>query len=147
MISISMDNVDDLMRRLNAAPREIQDKVLRSASLRVININKKRVDRQVDVDGRPFVPRVQPRQRKMLEKLAAKLKTVSIDADGAIIGFKNSTEGNIGAKQQFGFTERFSCIYIQVWGYKARGILQNNIININKNNRLITISGVASGHQ
>ncbi len=120
-MSITLKGLERVEKALDKAAIKTgsqRKKIMRSIGRKVISNSKKRTTRQVDVKGIPFKKHARGRKRKMIVRLARKLKVVDISDDQATIGFFNSFHSSIAAKQQFGHTQAFTASQ-----FKANGKL------------------------
>jgi phage gpG-like protein len=115
MINISLgDEWRTLERRLLDTPVKARRRALKAVAKKIRQNSIKRTVSQTDLEGRAFgaystkTNHNRPRRRKMLTRLARRMKVVSITDDGAIVGWRNPVEGQIGAQHQFGHKETFS---------------------------------------
>lgn len=107
--------------KILAMPKALRRRLLGRVSRKVISDSKKRVRKQVDVNGQPFVARSKKRtgRRKMLARLSRRLKTLRNDGIQAMIGFPNSADGRIAAKHQHGHTTTVSAKQLNKQGKSA----------------------------
>jgi len=111
MITIRLDGSEQIQRQLANAPDEIRKRVLKVVAKRVLKLSQQRTTKQTDLEGNRYKPhavRLPPhkhRVRKMLTRLAKRMRIVSINDQEAVIGWASSFEGMIAAKQQFGYTQ------------------------------------------
>jgi hypothetical protein len=89
----------------HAAP-DIRRKLLSSLSKKVIDFSQRHTHTQTDLKGQPYAPHKRGRQRKMLTRLAQRLKITGINENEAVIGFNNAMEGLIGYRQQYGYKQK-----------------------------------------
>lgn len=120
MINISLgDEWLALERRLLDTPVKARKRALKAVAKKVRQNSIKRTLNQTDLEGQAFgtystkTNHGRPRRRKMLTRLARRMKTVSITDDRAIVGWRNSVEGQIGARHQFGYKETFSAEHLR----------------------------------
>jgi hypothetical protein len=83
-------------------PTAMRRRLLSRTAKAVIKDSKKRVRNQVDLNGNPFEARKRKRRRKMLSGLAKRQRVVKNSGTEAKIGFNQSNDARIAAKQQFG---------------------------------------------
>jgi hypothetical protein len=105
MITIRLDGLANLQRRLSEAPDHVKERVLKKVAKTVLTMSKQQASKQTDLDGAHWIPHHAGRRRKMIVRLARRMKLVSINAQEAVIGWSSPVEGQIAAKQQFGATE------------------------------------------
>jgi hypothetical protein len=108
VITLSLEGVEDIQRRLAAAPLSVKRRVVGRLAKEVIKRSKARTRDQMDVDGTSFAPHARGRRRKMLTRLVQNLSVLWSDDKEALIGFRNTVQSQIGAKQQFGFVQTFN---------------------------------------
>ena len=110
MISITINDSDfetihQVQNHLLNLPRSIKKAVLGKMAKRVIAMSQTRTRLQYDLRGVAYASHARHRRRKMLVRLAKRLKVVSATEDEAVIAFNTAVEGEIGYKQQFGASE------------------------------------------
>lgn len=111
MITIRLDGSEQVQRQLANAPAEIRTRVLKVVAKRVLQLSRQRTTKQTDLEGNRYKPhhiRLPPhkhRTRKMLTRLAKRMRIVSINDTETVIGWASSFEGMIAAKQQLGYTQ------------------------------------------
>lgn len=109
MIDAQLSGLDTVVNELaKISDPELRKRILNKAARKTISHAKKRVTRQTDVDGTPFPKHARGRKRKMLARLVKRLAVLSVNEEGALVGFKNAVEGQIAAKQQFGFSQQMN---------------------------------------
>lgn len=110
----------------HASP-EIRRKLLGSISKKVLTMSEQHAQAQTDLKGQPYAPHKRGRQRKMLVRLASRLKITGMTDSTAVIGFKNAVEGNIGYKQQYGFKQKHSASELTNPGqFRGRDIVNSD---------------------
>jgi phage virion morphogenesis protein len=108
MLNVSVQGVDLVIRQLSTIKSPtVRRRIFMQAARQLIKSSKARVSSQTDLDGQAFAPHAKGRKRKMLARLIRRLAYTMTDA-GAEVGWKNSFEGGIAYKQQFGFKTRFT---------------------------------------
>ena len=111
-LQIDVKGLLPLKRQLEllAMPRATRRRLLYRVAKRVTSASKKRASKQVDLKGRPFKTRARKRKgnRKMLTRMARKLKVVRNDSLEAVIGFNSPVLAHIASKQQHGAVEQMS---------------------------------------
>lgn len=85
---------------------DIRRKLLNSLAKKVIDFSQRHTETQTDISGQPYAPHKRGRTRKMLTRLAKRLKITSLLDNEAIIGFNNAMEGIIGYRQQYGYKQK-----------------------------------------
>lgn len=113
MITLSIIEADiDALHRIESnllqMPTKVKKAVLGKMAKRIIAMSKQHTQLQYDLSGRAFASHHSHRRRKMLVRLAKRLKIVSSTDEEAVIAFNTAIEGEIGYKQQFGFSEMFT---------------------------------------
>ena len=107
-ITISAEDIDALQgvrRNILNMPAKVKKGVLGKMAKRVIAMSQAHTRLQYDLSGVAYASHARHRRRKMLVRLARRLKVVSATEDAAVISFNNAVEAEIGYKQQFGATE------------------------------------------
>ena len=94
--------------QLLAMPRNTRRRLLYRVAKRVIADSKRRIRKQVDLNGSPFAARSKKRSRKMLSRLVKELKVRNNNSLEATIGFQRPSSGRIASAQQHGKTSRVS---------------------------------------
>jgi hypothetical protein len=89
----------------HASP-DIRRKLLTTLARKVIDYSQGHAEAQTDISGQSYPPHKRGRTRKMLTRLARRLKITSLLDTEAIIGFNNAMEGIIGYRQQYGFKQK-----------------------------------------
>jgi len=77
-------------------------RIMRSLAKQVRLNAKKHAIAQTDLDGQPFTAHSRRRKRKMLTRLAQRLKVLDVTDSSATIGWGNAWESGIAYRQQFG---------------------------------------------
>jgi hypothetical protein len=90
--------------RLISSPA-LRKRILKKVASRLIRSAKQRTVTQTDLEGARFAPHARKRKRKMLTRLANRLKVKVLTDSLAEVGWRNSVEGGIAAKQQFGYSQ------------------------------------------
>ena len=108
MISVQLEGLEQAISALRSAPERVRKGVVKVVAKKVLDDSKARTARQTDVSGIPFAPHKRGRTRKMLIRLARRMKVLSVNETEAIIGFGNGFERMIAARQQFGYTQNFN---------------------------------------
>ena len=108
MLDVSVTGQQDLLRMFRAAPPAIQTRLIRTVAKQILAKSKARASAQTDLDGMPYPAHKLGRRRKMLIRLVRRLKILDSTNTEALIGFGNSYESMIAAKQQFGFSQHFT---------------------------------------
>lgn len=108
MIRVDLSGADVAIARLaDLQSPSARRRVLTRVARHVIKASIDRTRAQTDLDGKPFAPHARKRRRKMLLRLARRLRIVEIDDSRVVIGWRNRVEEQIGAKQQYGQTATF----------------------------------------
>ena len=108
MLNVSVTGTEVVIRNLSMIKSPtIRQRLFRVAARQLIKSAKARISSQTDLDGQAFAPHAKGRKRKMLARLIRRIAD-SYSGDGAEVGWKNSFEGGIAARQQFGFKQRFN---------------------------------------
>lgn len=102
MITIRLDGSEQVQRRLANAPSAIRSRVLKVVAKRVLKLSQQRASKQTDLDGNRWQPHHLRRRRKMIIRLARRMRLVSVNDTEAVIGWASPVEGMIAAKQQLG---------------------------------------------
>ncbi|MFZ2168376.1 MAG: hypothetical protein WAW61_01935 [Methylococcaceae bacterium] len=103
-----MNALQQLDSNIAHATPAIKKEVLATLSPKIITISKGHTEAQTDLKGQPYAPHKRGRQRKMLTRLANRLKIIGMRESEAIIGFNNAVEANIGYKHQYGYRQKHS---------------------------------------
>lgn len=90
--------------QLLAMPKNMRRRLLFRTAKKVIRDSKKRVRKQVDLNGQPFQKRQRKSRRKMLSGLVKFLKVINNNSTFAEIGFSSATTAQIAAEHQHGAT-------------------------------------------
>ncbi len=116
MLSFKVDGLDAVIGNLaQIKSPTLRKRILDRAGKQLIRAAKDRVAAQTDLDGKPFGDystntnhtRPRKRSRRMLARIVKRLAVMEFSDFGVTVGWRNSTEGNIAAKQQFGFRQVF----------------------------------------
>lgn len=113
MIEFTLDNdvlkeLQELEKRLFGTRHKLRARLLKRVAKQVIKNSQMRTRQQIDVAGQRYAEHNKNRKRKMLTRLARRLKITSFQDEGVIVGFKNPVNARIGAEQQFGYTHKIS---------------------------------------
>lgn len=111
MISITINEAQlNALHQLDAnlaqAGPAIKRRLLTSLGTQVLTYSQQHTQSQTDLKGQPYTPHKRGRQRKMLTRLASRLKITGTSDSQAVIGFNNAVEANIGYKQQYGYEQK-----------------------------------------
>lgn len=110
MIDVTFDEQDlqriiDLENRLAGTKANIRRKVLHKTAKAVISNSRAHTLAQADLEGKDYPPHARRRRRKMLVRLARRLKIIQETEEMAVISFPSPVEREIGGKQQYGYKE------------------------------------------
>lgn len=111
MISVSLKGLDKAVGKLEQVASPAQTKrILKKVGRAVLKNARERTKSQVDLKGNAYKGHARSRKRKMLTRLtrAKNMNIVALSNEKLIVGFKNSYQESIAAKQQFGFVEHFT---------------------------------------
>jgi hypothetical protein len=87
---------------LMALPASKRRRLLNTCSKRLRTPNRKRIREQRNLDGTPFTKRKGGGKRRMLQGLGKRLQVVSVNADEAVLGWKNRLVSRIASEHQRG---------------------------------------------
>lgn len=108
MLSINLQGLDAAVAKLNSIkPAAVRRRIVVKAARQLLKSAKARVAAQTDLSGQPFAPHAKARRRKMLARLVRRMAVFTAGDNAAVIGWSNSVEGMIAARQQLGFQQTF----------------------------------------
>ncbi len=105
MINIEVKGLEKLNRALdNIKSPAIRRKAIKAVGKELRKRNISRVVQQKNVDGAAYKKHAQGRKRKMLTRLTRRAK-FNVKNDIGVLGWRNSFEGKMAARQHFGFKQ------------------------------------------
>lgn len=109
MLSARIDGLDvaiDNLKQIRSPA--LRKRIFNKCAMHLIKTAKARIADQADLDGKPFPPHAKARRRKMLARLVRRLAAMNLTDAGAEVGWRNSFEGMIAARQQYGYVATFN---------------------------------------
>lgn len=101
---------------LNLTP-QLRRRLLNNVSKRVRTMSRQRIREQKNLDGSPFAPRKNPdkAKKKMEAGLGKLLQVTRVNADEAVLGWRNGLTRWIAAQQHHGLSERRTAAQMRRW--------------------------------
>jgi hypothetical protein len=96
-----VEQIEGVFTRLSAV---MQTRLVSIAAEKLLKANQQRIAAQVDVNSVAFIARKSRKNKPMFARLLRNLKVLSLDSDGAVIGFTGNM-GQVAEKHQTGVIE------------------------------------------
>ncbi|MCL8302177.1 phage virion morphogenesis protein [Pseudomonas mosselii] len=108
---------------LLALPPKLRRRLLNRLGTRVRSQARKRIRNQQNLDGSPFAPRRDPEagRKKMEAGLGKLLQVTRVDADEAVLGWKNNLTSWVASQQHNGASERRTAQQMRRWNRVEEG--------------------------
>jgi hypothetical protein len=109
---------------LLSLPPQLRRRLLNNVSKRVRSMSRKRVRDQQNLDGSPFEARkgAGKGKKKMEAGLAKLMQVTSVNADEAVLGWKNALTRWVAAQQHNGVSERRTAAQMKQWNRVPDGL-------------------------
>ncbi|SER18909.1 phage virion morphogenesis protein [Pseudomonas soli] len=104
-------------------PPKLRRRLLNRLGTRARSLSRKRIRNQQNLDGSPFAPRrdADAGRKKMEAGLGKLLQVTRVDADEAVLGWKNNLTSWVASQQHNGASERRTAQQMRRWNRVEEG--------------------------
>jgi hypothetical protein len=104
-------------------PPKLRRRLLNRLGTRARSLSRKRIRNQQNLDGSPFAPRrnADAGKKKMEAGLGKLLQVTRVDADEAVLGWKNNLTSWVASQQHNGVSERRTAQQMRRWNRVEEG--------------------------
>lgn len=104
-------------------PPKLRRRLLNRLGTRARSLSRKRIRNQQNLDGSPFAPRrdADAGKKKMEAGLGKLLQVTRVDADEAVLGWKNNLTSWVASQQHNGASERRTAQQMRRWNRVEEG--------------------------
>ncbi|WP_422402806.1 phage virion morphogenesis protein [Pseudomonas sp. GZD-209] len=104
-------------------PPKLRRRLLNRLGKSARSLSRKRIRNQQNLDGSPFAPRRDPEggKKKMEAGLGKLLQVTRVDADEAVLGWKNNLTSWVASQQHNGASERRTAQQMRRWNRVEEG--------------------------